>query len=354
MSIQKPTAFVLMPFASEFDDIYSRFLHPVLTESGFEVKRADDLVSQQNILRDVIDGIVNRDLIVADLTSLNPNVFYEIGVAHALDKPVILITQNRNDTPFDLEQYRILEYSRDFASMEDAKDKLAEYARQFLQGDISFSNPVSDFRHVSVAPRKPSVVNTHNVADGDERGYLDHIVYLLEGYEGLAASLMTIVPYAEEVESKITAATEDLVVMAANLNSSTSRTVRDRFSRVAVDLGVFTTKLREVNDKYTAVTQDTQPSLQFTATFEAANAGAANIGTTEQISSLQEIQLQFITQRDQLISMTKDMDSLPSIEHHFDRELRLVIDEIRTLAGNFNNTIADISSVINKHINREI
>ena len=160
MSIPKPTAFVLMPFAPEFDDIYSRFLHPVLTDSGFEVKRADDLVSQQNILRDVIDGIVNRDLIVADLTSLNPNVFYEIGVAHTLDKPVILITQNRNDTPFDLEQYRILEYSRDFASIEDAKVKLAEYASQFLQGDISFGNPVSDFRSINVAPREPAVINT--------------------------------------------------------------------------------------------------------------------------------------------------------------------------------------------------
>ena len=103
MPTTKPTAFVLMPFAPEFDDIYRLFLHPTLTECGFDVKRADDITSQQNILRDVINGIVDRDLIIADLTGANPNVFYELGVAHALGKPVILITQNIDKLPFDLE-----------------------------------------------------------------------------------------------------------------------------------------------------------------------------------------------------------------------------------------------------------
>ena len=176
----------------------------------------------------------------------------------------------------------------------------------------------------------------------------------MEGYESLAESLISIAPYAEEVEAKLRAATDDLVALAANLNSSTSRTVRDMFSKVAVDLGVFANRLRVVNDKYAAVTLDTQPSLQFIATFEAASVDVANTGTTEQISTLQQIQLQFITQRDQLIAMTRDMESCPPIEHHFDREVRRAIDEIRTLAANFNNTIADISSVISKYINREI
>ena len=72
-----PTAFVLMPFDEDFDAVYTDFLTPVLSDHGFEVQRADDIEieSQQNILRDVVRGIAISDLIVADLTAANPNVF---------------------------------------------------------------------------------------------------------------------------------------------------------------------------------------------------------------------------------------------------------------------------------------
>ena len=275
MSTPKPTAFVIMPFAPEFDDIYTRFLHPVLTATGFDVRRADDIMSQQNILRDVIGGIINCDLIVADLTGANPNVFYELGVAHALNKPVILITQSRNDVPFDLEQYRSLEYSRDFASIEDSKGKLTQYASQFLQGDVSFSNPVRDFHHIRSIQKEPSVAATANQPEENGQGYLDHIVIFFEGYEKLAESFLTMLPDAQGLESKLTAVTSRITELAANPNSSTSRTARDMFRRIAIDIGVFATRLHETNETYITVTQSTQPSLEFIASFEASQTRVA-------------------------------------------------------------------------------
>ena len=145
MATSKPTAFVLMPFAPDFNDIYARFFRPVLEDNGFEVRRADDLQSRQNILRAIVDGIATSDLIVADLTNTNPNVSYELGLAHALRKPVILVTQNIDEIPFDLKPYSHLEYGRDFTDMENARDVLAEKARAFHSGDLKFDSPITDF-----------------------------------------------------------------------------------------------------------------------------------------------------------------------------------------------------------------
>ncbi len=114
MTNHKPLAFVIMPFDEEFKDVYEQFLKPVLKDAGFCVKRADDILSQQNILTDVLQGIHDGDLIIADLTGENPNVFYELALAHALEKPVIMLTQSVEGIPFDLQSYRLLEYDLRF------------------------------------------------------------------------------------------------------------------------------------------------------------------------------------------------------------------------------------------------
>ena len=113
-----PYVFVLMPFDEDFNDIYELFVKAEMKRAGFSVDRADDIESQQNILRDILERIDKSDLIVADLTNSNPNVFYELGLAHALKKPVILITQSVDDVPFDLKSYRLLEYSTHFSKIE--------------------------------------------------------------------------------------------------------------------------------------------------------------------------------------------------------------------------------------------
>ncbi|GAI12942.1 unnamed protein product, partial [marine sediment metagenome] len=73
-----------MPFDLEFDWIFNDLIKLALEEVGYDVKRADSILNQQNILKDVVRGIAEADLVVADLTGLNPNVFYEIGIAHTM------------------------------------------------------------------------------------------------------------------------------------------------------------------------------------------------------------------------------------------------------------------------------
>ena len=127
-----PKAFVLMPFSQEFDDVYNDFIKPTLEAVGFEVSRADEIKGQNNILRDIIQGIANSDLIVADLTGENANVFYELCIAHHLRKPDIRITQCIDDYPFDLRMYRVLEYDTRFSKIGKAKESLLKLVTDFL------------------------------------------------------------------------------------------------------------------------------------------------------------------------------------------------------------------------------
>jgi hypothetical protein len=83
--------FVVMSFDSEYDALY-KFMKDIFEERGHNIFRTSDLLNQQNILKDIVVSIYESDLILADLTGLNANVFYELGLAHALRKNVILLT----------------------------------------------------------------------------------------------------------------------------------------------------------------------------------------------------------------------------------------------------------------------
>ena len=105
--------FVLMPFKSPFDRIYRKQIKPTVEALGFKCIRADDIFSPTPILEDVWMHILKSKVIIADVTGRNPNVFYEIGIAHTVGRSVIIITQDKSDVPFDIAQYRYFVYSDD-------------------------------------------------------------------------------------------------------------------------------------------------------------------------------------------------------------------------------------------------
>jgi hypothetical protein len=97
--------FVLMPFSKEFDDIYQLGIKSTCDEMKMSCKRVDEQIFHHSILQQIYNQIENADILIADLTNQNPNVFYEVGYAHGLNKNVILLTKNTQDIPFDLKHY---------------------------------------------------------------------------------------------------------------------------------------------------------------------------------------------------------------------------------------------------------
>lgn len=104
--------FVLMPFTADFDDIYNYGIKESCKEAGTYCERVDEQIFQETILQRIYNQIDKADLIIADMTGRNPNVFYEVGYAHALNKPTILLTQNADDIPFDLKHFPHIVYDK--------------------------------------------------------------------------------------------------------------------------------------------------------------------------------------------------------------------------------------------------
>ncbi len=139
----KPHAFVAMPFGIkpghdgaliDFNRIYADYIGPALEAAGFEVFRADEEQRAGDIRTDMFQELLMADLVVADLTLDNPNVWYELGVRHALRaRGVILVQGPRPSQPFDIYTDRKLHYgiadgAPDPATLEADRDKLTAMA----------------------------------------------------------------------------------------------------------------------------------------------------------------------------------------------------------------------------------
>src|SRR5215831_11128400 len=97
----KPFVFVLMPFKDEFNDIYEIGIKEAAEAAGAYAERLDKQIFTENILDRLYNQINKADVLVADMTGRNPNVFYEVGYAHGLGrKIVLLLTKNADDIPF--------------------------------------------------------------------------------------------------------------------------------------------------------------------------------------------------------------------------------------------------------------
>lgn len=102
--------FVLMPFAAHLRAVYEGPVKRACRQLKLSVERADDVFSASEIMKDVWAGIANSLLVIADCTGRNPNVFYELGMAHTLGKQAILLAQNDDDVPSDIRHYRYIKY----------------------------------------------------------------------------------------------------------------------------------------------------------------------------------------------------------------------------------------------------
>ena len=103
---------VMMPFSEQFDGVFECIRRACLSESvGMKCRRADDVTRNPAIIQDIVSLIHEASVIIADITDLNPNVLYELGISHAIKDRVILISQSLDDIPFDINHFRIVEYT---------------------------------------------------------------------------------------------------------------------------------------------------------------------------------------------------------------------------------------------------
>ncbi|MCC6574158.1 MAG: hypothetical protein IT462_10220 [Planctomycetes bacterium] len=104
------TCFVMMPFGGWNDAYYKEVYVPAVKEAGFEPVRGDEVFSSGSVVEQIWEQIEKAKVLLADLTGKNPNVFYELGLAHAARKPVVFTSGSLDDVPFDLRHLRMIIY----------------------------------------------------------------------------------------------------------------------------------------------------------------------------------------------------------------------------------------------------
>jgi hypothetical protein len=127
--------FVAMPFTEALRPVWEDHIQRAVTALNLSVARADDFFTSHAIMSDVWSALYHAQAIVADCTGRNPNVFYEIGLAHVIGRPVILITQSADDVPFDLRSYRYIHYEFTPRGMQEFEQKLVQTLRSVIPTD---------------------------------------------------------------------------------------------------------------------------------------------------------------------------------------------------------------------------
>lgn len=136
--------FVLMPFSEELREIYTEVYKPTCEENKIHCWRVDEISSPGSITRDIVEGILDADIIIADLTNQNPNVFYELGIAHASGNKTIMTSKSLDYVPFDIANYRIILYEHTLNGCRQLKKDLDRAIKELLEALDRTNNPFQE------------------------------------------------------------------------------------------------------------------------------------------------------------------------------------------------------------------
>jgi hypothetical protein len=127
------SCFIVMPFGREWSVDVHRILAGACQAAGVRPVRGDDLFTPTDILEDIWQSINAADFVIADITGRNPNVLYELGIAHTLAKPVMIISRDAADIPIDLATRRVILYGQ---AAGDWREDLASRIAQAVAGIV--------------------------------------------------------------------------------------------------------------------------------------------------------------------------------------------------------------------------
>lgn len=149
---QRKKCFVIMPVSKtkscttrQWAMIFNEMIRPAVVGSrlGFTCERSKPRTG--NLTRDILNELNRADVVIADLTDMNPNVFYELGVRHTLRNHTILIAQDMEYVPSDLRSYWVIIYKKGLSGLQGFKNKIRGIMKEMMNNPEKPDNPVGDF-----------------------------------------------------------------------------------------------------------------------------------------------------------------------------------------------------------------
>lgn len=166
--------FVIMPFGEPFDRYYRNIFVPAIVQAGLEPVRADSISRPSEITQDIWRNVQDATVLVADLTGRNTNVAYEVGLAHAVGQPVILVADEIGNVPFDLRSLRILLYDKNNEQWGyDLRNRLLSSLRETLADRAAAIPPI--FRQAGT----PSSLESEPLGDSNSDVRLREVLEML-------------------------------------------------------------------------------------------------------------------------------------------------------------------------------
>jgi hypothetical protein len=127
------SAFVIMKFSPPFEDLFKQVIKPVALECGVDAEKADDILGPGMIISDITNRLKEADIVIADISVENANVYYELGYAHAIGKPTILLAEKGKTLPFDISGFRTLFYENSIAGKSQIEEGLRKHLSAIIQ-----------------------------------------------------------------------------------------------------------------------------------------------------------------------------------------------------------------------------
>ena len=351
----KPVVFVITPFANDFLALYDALKERFI--NSYEFTNAGDLDNQQNILKDIVVGIHSADVIIADLTGLNPNVFYELGLAHAMDKKVIIITQDIDELPFDIKSYRANQYSMLFHQVPQLYVKLEELLSGAMDGTKQFGSPYSDFVKNTMA-QKREVVASADVAlergveedlnDDEAKGVFDFIADIEEASNAMTSEINGIKTGMEEMNAEVEGASNEIDRVNKIGGDSSATFARNVARKLSQPINTFATKLKNhvlaissnwntIENNYLAVLDDermyTEDNLK---------------GISETIISLLGMQTAIFDTNEIVEGFIDSLKSSFGFERRLTKAITLLITELQDYLSMTNMIDSSIERIISK------
>lgn len=146
--------FVIMPFSTspthteeEWTEIFEHFFKPAWNSFNIDCYRTK--VSRGSITKDIIEKLFVASIVFADLTDLNPNVMYELGVRHTFKKPSVMVKAKGTQIPFDVSVYNVFEYEYTPKGLQELQNYLSSVIEDIQKNPNKADNPVWDYRSSS-------------------------------------------------------------------------------------------------------------------------------------------------------------------------------------------------------------
>lgn len=344
----KSNVFVIMPFQDEFFEVYE-MLKIELSEK-YEFTNAGDEGNQQNILRDIIEPIYKADVVIADLTGLNPNVMYELGIAHTFNKKTIIITKDDlSKLPFDLKQYRAKGYSIHFKKFAE----LIEYLKVNMDGavseTVSYSNPVKDFMMLAnLENTNQFQENVIRLEDDTDKGFLDFLADIEENSNALSEEINKLGEDIKTMTDGISKHVAEIDRVRQIGGNSVATFIRKESKKAAEYINKFAIQLRDHNQTIEKIWDEVENNTLGLLENKYANQEDNQNSLIEYLCSLKEMKNSITESNISVEKLKETMNKNIGIERSMNQAIRFVVGDLSTYLDNTQRIKKSIDKIIMK------